>query len=41
MPAAAQAWIMGVVGKQLRNVTPSCLRMAAMASTIFMGWSSI
>src|SRR5262249_36557442 len=39
MPAAAQAWIMGVVGKQLRNLTPSCFRMVAIASTIFMGYS--
>src|SRR5215468_12203987 len=37
MPAAAQAWIMDVVGKQLRNLTPSCFKMVAMASTIFMG----
>src|SRR6266498_4249326 len=37
MPAAAQAWIMGVVGKQLRNLTPSCFKMVAIASTIFMG----
>src|SRR5262245_49296803 len=37
MPAAAQAWIIDVVGKQLRNLTPSCFRMVAIASTIFMG----
>src|SRR5262249_9899821 len=37
MPAAAQAWIMDVVGKQLRNLTPSCFKMVAIASTIFMG----
>jgi hypothetical protein len=38
MPATAQAWIRGVVGKQLRNLTPSCFRIVAMASTILMGF---